>query len=102
MKGTLDVGPFGNCMCQPDRHDPKETDQCIAWPFGESGHGYGAKVSDLGYPHQFICRKFHGPEPTAKHEVAHGCGNRICINPKHLRWATHTENEADKLLHGTH
>ena len=26
------------------------------------------------------------------HEVDHICHNRICINPKHLRWVTHREN----------
>jgi hypothetical protein len=79
---------------------PPETDDCILWPFGDCGHGYGSQVGELGYPHQFVCSKFHGPAPT-EHEVAHGCGNRKCINPKHLRWALHVENEADKFIHGT-
>lgn len=25
-----------------------------------------------------------------------------CVNPRHLRWATRSENHADKLDHGTH
>jgi hypothetical protein len=34
-------------------------------------------------------------------EAAHSCGNRACINARHLRWATHKENEQDKIEHGT-
>lgn len=50
-----------------------------------------------------MCELAHGKPPTAEHEAAHSCGNGHlgCINPKHLRWATHIENEADKLMHGT-
>lgn len=25
-----------------------------------------------------------------------------CVNGRHLRWATPSENNADKLIHGTH
>jgi hypothetical protein len=30
------------------------------------------------------------------------CHRRACINPRHLRWASYAENNADKLLDGTH
>jgi len=33
-------------------------------------------------------------------DAAHSCGERMCINPRHLRWATRKENEADKVAHG--
>ena len=81
-------------------HDP-DIDECVKWPFSENGNGYGAKLAGFGYPHRFICKKFHGSPPSRRHEVAHGCGNRMCINPRHLRWATSVENNADKLRHGT-
>lgn len=81
--------------------NPPSTDQCVWWPFSTSGHGYGSRFGGK-YPHQHICLKFHGNPPTPSHEVAHGCGNRLCINPRHLRWALHVENEMDKLRHGTH
>lgn len=48
-----------------------------------------------------VCERVNGPAPTEKHETAHGCGNSWCVNKRHLRWATHIENEADKLIHGT-
>jgi hypothetical protein len=82
---------------------PAETDLCIDWPYGTSGHGYGARLGkgSRKYPHQIVCEKFNGPPTADRNEVAHGCGNRRCINPRHLRWATHLENEEDKLRHGT-
>jgi hypothetical protein len=53
---------------------------------------------------RLVCELAHGAPPTAKHEAAHSCGNGHigCVNPNHLRWATKTENEGDKLGHGTH
>jgi hypothetical protein len=34
-------------------------------------------------------------------EAAHSCNNRLCCNPKHLSWKTHSANELDKIGHGT-
>src|SRR5690606_20841041 len=44
------------------------------------------------------------PRPTPRHEAAHSCGNGHlgCCNPRHLRWASHVANMADKVEHGTH
>lgn len=46
------------------------------------------------------CRLAHGERPPGKRDVAHSCGERMCINPAHLRWATRSENEADKITQG--
>lgn len=51
--------------------------------------------------HQLVCEAFHGPAPTAAHEVAHNDGNRANNHASNLRWATHQENEADKRAHNT-
>ena len=75
------------------------TDECVLWPFPTATRPY-AKTKD-GHAHRIICKKFHGERPSDKHEVAHGCGNDLCINPRHLRWATPVENNADKADHGT-
>jgi hypothetical protein len=43
-----------------------------------------------------------GPAPSPKHHAAHLCGNRSCLNKRHLVWATPKENEAHKKAHGTY
>lgn len=34
------------------------------------------------------------------HEAAHSCAKILCINKRHLRWASRSENEFDKLVQG--
>jgi hypothetical protein len=51
--------------------------------------------------HRIIATAFHGPAPTALHEVAHGDGNRENNAASNLRWATRSENLADRRAHGT-
>lgn len=80
-------------------------DECILWPFGNNGVGYGQlhigkrKV----YAHRFICEKENGSPPSSLHQAAHSCGNGHlgCVNRRHLSWKTRLENEADKVEHGT-
>lgn len=81
-----------------------ETDDCILWPYntrrGYAAMRIGKKTENVN---SIVCFAQHGRKPTPKHEVAHNCGNghKGCINPAHVRWATHKENCADKALHGT-
>lgn len=79
-----------------------ETDDCIIWPFSLDQRGYPQAKDKVGQfkPHRRICELAHGAPPTAKHHAAHECGNRPCLNKRHLRWATPQENEHDKYLHG--
>jgi hypothetical protein len=79
-------------------------DTCITWPYGKNTQGYGIVMIDgrNNFAHRYVCQVAHGTPPTPIHHAAHGCGNKVCINPKHLRWASNTENQADKLRHGTH
>jgi len=83
---------------------PKFTgDECLIYPYGKSSRGYGA-VDINGKKrsvHVVVCELVWGPRPGPRFEVAHNCGVRACCNPKHLRWATRSENHADKLRHGT-
>lgn len=74
---------------------------CILWPFAKDQYGYG-RICNKG-AHRIVCEIAHGNAPSPKHEAAHSCGNGNlgCINPKHLRWATHLENHADRAWHGT-
>lgn len=51
--------------------------------------------------HRLVTIAFHGMPPTVSHEVAHGDGARSNNRKDNLRWATRSENHADKQLHGT-
>ena len=79
-----------------------QTDECIIWPFSIADNGYGLTGSAIAKgAHRAVCLLAHGEPPTPEHEVAHSCNVRACINPRHVRWATHIENEADKIIHDT-
>jgi HNH endonuclease len=83
-----------------------DTDECIIWQFGKNERGYGilagGKKNKRRRVHVVICEHTHGLAPTPKHQAGHRCGVSACYNPRHLRWVTRAENEADKILHGTH
>ena len=79
----------------------KYPDECILWPFSVAG-GYGA-ISWSGHmdrAHRVICRLVHGNPASDSLEAAHRCGVKACVNPTHIRWATRSENEQDKVMHG--
>lgn len=79
-----------------------DTNECIQW-VGPKRNGYGAFSRGRGnmiYAHRFVCEEAHG-KPFHKAEAAHSCGDRGCINKRHLRWATRSENQLDRSAHGT-
>lgn len=83
-----------------------DTDDCIEWPFASTGGGYGKISIDgelVSVPSEVLLRSGR-TKPSPRHVAAHApkvCHNRKCINPRHLRWATASENAADKILDGT-
>jgi hypothetical protein len=82
---------------------PYEGDDCLIWPFGKSGY---RKITERGvrtYIHRLVCEKTFGPAPSPDHEAAHSCGRGGlgCVAKRHLRWATPSENQLDRSLHGT-
>jgi hypothetical protein len=82
-----------------------EGDECLIWPFAKNEKGYGLAVMG-GHQrgaHRLMCILAYGEPPTPRHEAAHTCGKGHlgCVNPKHLRWATHRENSLDRFAHGT-
>lgn len=83
---------------------PFTGDDCLPWPF-QRNH-LGRPVFKMDYRTQYACRvvceRAHGPPPTPEHVAAHSCGqgHEGCINPSHLRWATHKENSLEMVEHG--
>jgi hypothetical protein len=83
------------------------TDDCIVWPYDLTDAGYGRLRIDgrVKMAHRVVLERTAGPAPEPRMEAAHApgiCHNPPCINPRHLRWATRTENEGDRLPDGTH
>lgn len=78
---------------------------CLIWPFSRDKQGR-ALLSISGTTKKtsrIMCEYRHGPPPTHKHHATHSCGKGHlgCVNGSHLRWATHKENMADMIIHGT-
>jgi hypothetical protein len=81
-----------------------EDDDCLIWPFSRLDNGY-PQLSSGRFKKQYgtrivsraICQIANGPPPIPKHEAAHSikCTSKLCINRKHLRWATRLENFSD-------
>lgn len=57
-------------------------------------------VTRQAFVHRLVCEAFHGPSPSPKHQAAHWDGDRANNAVSNLRWATSTENNADKWRHG--
>lgn len=80
-------------------------EECLLWPFARDGNGYAQIwIDGVKRPaNRIVCERTNGPAPSPGHEAAHSCGrgDQGCINPGHLLWKTHTDNEKDKIVHGT-
>ena len=86
-------------------HVGHEGDDCLLWPFGRDnrvGRGRVQFRGKLEWAHRAMCTLAHGEPPTPKHQAAHSCGNGHlgCINQRHLKWATNSENQHDRRAHG--
>jgi HNH endonuclease len=85
---------------------PYTGDECLFWPFstannyGSISFVYKGKIK-TGLVHRAVCAETYGPPPFPKAQAAHSCGKSLCCNPKHLRWATPSQNAKDRLIHGT-
>lgn len=79
---------------------------CLVWPFCRDpyvGRGMVDKrIAGTRWAHRVMCEMVHGPAPEGRPHAAHRCGNGHlgCVNPKHLFWATVTENQLQRYADG--
>lgn len=72
---------------------------CWIWSGAWNLHGYGKLRHSKVYwlAHRFIWTMFNGPIPDGS-ELDHRCHNPACVNPEHLRLASHGENMRNSLM----
>jgi len=83
-----------------------EGEECLIWPFrrhAENGYALWSSGNGTCLVSRMVCEDVFGPAPFLAAEAAHSCGkgHMGCIAKTHLRWASKSENESDKLSHGT-
>lgn len=79
-----------------------QSDGCILWPFATMTNGYGS-VQYEGRTHAAnrVMLILERGVPASRRVAAHKCRNRNCVNPRHLRWATTSSNQKDRVRDGT-
>lgn len=82
------------------------TDDCVEWPFRITGGGYGQiRFGGMNTNAHRVSLIIHKGEPESNNmHAAHApeiCHNRLCVNPRHLRWATPQQNMLDRGIDGT-
>lgn len=86
-----------------------DLEDCILWPYAvrkTTGYGAHSAIVEIAGErkkrnfdaHRYVCEAAHG-KPARGFEAAHRCGIKLCVNPRHLYWATHEENMQDAKAH---
>lgn len=71
---------------------------CMLWKGARTGSGYGNfAAAGHYYPAHRLSLLLADGTPAPGMDAAHGCRNRHCVAPTHLRWATRQENLADRV-----
>lgn len=97
--------PKGAILEWLEEHKTYNNKFCLIWPFGRTKIGiaqckFHRKPMNAA---RAMCFLVNGEPPSPKHHAAHNCGKAHigCVNPRHIRWATASENQLDRNLHGT-
>jgi len=97
--------PHGEPMAWINTHANYTGTDCLKWPYTTNGNGRGLVWfrHRMNQAARVMCTIVHGEPPTPQHQAAHNCGkgDHGCMNPLHLRWATASENQLDRVAHGT-
>ena len=88
------------------KHVDHQSKACLPWPFcreARSGRGLLGHNGGHHWAHRLMCEFAHGKPPTPKHEAAHECGKGHygCVNPRHLKWKTTSQNQLDRRRTGS-
>ena len=72
-------------------------DGCLEWTGTRTSSGYGSIFSGGKYvvAHRYSWERTNGPIPDGM-SIDHKCWNRACVEPSHLRLATHAENMGNR------
>lgn len=78
---------------------PCRSDECLVWPFSRTPAGYPRMRDKLVT--RIICERVYGPSTNGGYAL-HSCGNGHlgCVNPRHLRWGSQSQNAEDSREHG--
>jgi hypothetical protein len=81
--------------------DYPHEDRCLIWPFTRDKREGRARVGRF-LAHRVMCEIVNGPAPADKPQSAHSCGNgdQGCVNPRHLSWASNSDNQIQRYAHG--
>ena len=73
-------------QCAPDGSG------CMIWPHGTTGSGYAASNRDGNCVlARYIVADHELPPRPEGAKLHNSCGNKLCLSPEHLRWATQSE-----------